>query len=172
MSTAAFAVALVGLLVAALSLGWQIASWALSGRRVRVVLQHGVQGRGGFAIGPVERNSAPRRVDTLRSQGWDGPEVLAIEVINVGRSTLTVRTYSVHAIGSGMSYTPIGDVIGKPLPFRLEPGESETWYSDMQDARALVSSLPALGKSATHVNMSVSLGTKEERKTRQSMRIC
>lgn len=171
MSTAAFVVAIVGLLVAALSLGWQVASWALSGRRVKVVLLHGVQGRGGFATGPVGRNSAPRRIDSMRSQGWDGPEVLAIEVINVGRVTVTIRSYSVIAIGSGMSYTPIGNAIGKALPFRLEPGESETWYSDVQDAHALVRSVREIGKSATHVNMSVGLGTKEDRKTRHSIRI-
>ena len=154
-----------------MSLGWQIASWTLSGRRAKVRLMHGVAGRGGFAMGAVDRDGAPKRVNTMRSHGWDGPEVLAIEVINVGRATLTVTGYSIHAVGTGMSYSPIGDRIGRELPFRLEPGEAETWYADMQDARALVHSLAALGKSATRVNMSVSLGTRQELKTPTSLRL-
>ena len=99
----------------------------------------------------------------MRLKGWDGPEVLAFEVLNVGRATLTATGYSIYAVGTGMSYSPIGDQIGRELPFRLEPGEAETWQADLQDARALVHSLAAaIGKSATRVNMSVGLETKQE----------
>lgn len=171
MSLAAFLLALVGLVVAMLSLGWQVASWALSGRRVKVNLLHGVQGRGGFATGKVKPGGAPLNLGTMRSQGWDGIEVIAAEVINVGRAPVIVTRYSVHAVGAGMSYTPLRDWIGPDLPFRLEPGASETWYSDIADARALVHSLGAIGKSATHVYMTVTLGTKEEKRTATTLRV-
>jgi hypothetical protein len=171
MSTAAFALAIVSLLVAALSLGWQVASWALSGRRVKVRLLHGVEGRGGFATGLVKRDGSPRRLDSLRAQGWNGREVLAIEVINVGRSPVTVTSYSVLAVGTGAAYKPVGDAIGPILPYRLEPGESETWYSDMNDARALIHALASINKRASKVLMTVTLGTQTERKTRRTLTV-
>lgn len=171
MDTAALAIAILGLLVAGLSFGWQIATWALSGRRVDVRLLHGVQGRGGFAVGEVGRDSRARDMSSMRAQGWNGAEVIGIEVINIGRAPVTIKSYSVHAVGGGMAYTPHGDIIGRGLPYRLEAGESETWYSDMQDARALLHALPAIGKSASRVRMSVSLGTKQERRTRRTLRV-
>jgi len=171
MDMVAIVIAVVGLFVAALSFGWQIATWALSGRRVKVRLMHGVEGRGGFAVAAVGRGGIPREMSSMRSQGWTGREVVALEVINVGRAIVTIKSYSVHAVGGGMSYTPHGDIVGPPLPFRLEPGESETWYSDMQDARALVRSLKVVGKSATRVRMAASLGTGKERRTRRSLRV-
>lgn len=172
MSTAALLIAIVSLLVAAMSLGWQIASLALRGRRAKVLLIQGVEGRGGVMTAPVNRNGAPSRVDTMRSQGWDGPEILAIEVVNIGRAKLTVTGYSIRAVGTGMSFSLVGDgVKGRVLPFRLEPGEAQTWYAEMQDVRALVRSAAAIGKSATRVNMSVRLGTGQERVTSHSMRV-
>jgi len=171
MDTAAIIIAIVGLFVSALSFGWQIATWALSGRRVKVRLIHGVEGRGGFAAGPVKRGGAPNDIRSMRSQGWSGREVLGIEVVNIGRANVTIKKYSVHPAGGGMSYTPHGDAIGPSLPFRLEPGESETWYSDMQDARALLKSLKVIGRSATRVRMGVNLGTGDERKTRRTLRV-
>lgn len=171
MNAAALAIAILGLFVAALSFGWQIATWALSGRRVDVRLLHGVEGRGGFAVGEVGRDRAPLNLNSMRAQGWNGPEVIGIEVINVGRAPVSIRSYSVQAVRGGMAYLPHGDARGPALPFRLEAGESATWYSDMDDARALVHSLSSIGKTATHVRMVANLGTKQERRTRRTLRV-
>lgn len=70
-----------------------------------------------------------------------------------------------------MSLRPVGDIVGPPLPFKLEPGESETWYSDARDARALLSSLAAIGRTSRSVRMAVSLGTGQERATRRKLRL-
>lgn len=171
MDIAALAIAIVGLVVAASSFGWQVATWALSGRRVRLNLLHGITGRGGYATGIVRRNGSVPGLDSMRPQGWNGPEVVAIEVINVGRAPVTIRSYAVHAAGTGMSFIPHGDRIGPDLPFRLEAGESETWYAEMSDARALVESVRAIGRDSSEVFMSVSLGTKHERRTKRALRL-
>lgn len=168
---AAILISVFSLAIAACSLGWQVAVWTLSGRRVRLRLLHGVAGRGGFAVGAVDRSETTLDLTSMRRQGWDGPEVIGVEVVNVGRAPVSVRGYSVQAIGGGMSLRPVGDIVGPALPFRLEPGESETWYSDARDARALLSSLAAIGRQSRSVRMAVSLGTGQERATRRKLRL-
>lgn len=90
MSTAALLVSCISLVVSGLALGWQIAMWLLNGGRIRTRLMHGVVGRGGVAVGPVKRDSRRLNLGSLRSQGWNGPEVLGIEVTNVGRARVQV----------------------------------------------------------------------------------
>lgn len=169
MDIAAFVIACLGFFVAALGLGWQIASWALDGRRVRVRLKHGAMGRGGAVAGSVPRSGEPRDIASVRAEGFTGREVIGIEVTNIGRLPVTVRKYSVHAQGTGFAFTPMGEAIGPTMPFRLEPGDSETWYAEMDSARALVESVKAIGRSARRVSMTAELGTGEERRTPTSL---
>ena len=171
MEIAAFVIGCLGFLIAALALGWQIASWALDGRRVKVTLKHGAMGRGGSVVGPVLRSGDPRDLSSVRAEGFLGMEVLGITVANVGRMPVTVRRYSVHAVGAGFAFTPMGEAIGPDLPYRLEPGDSETWYAEMQSARALLSSIRSIGRQASRVYMTVELGTGEERRTPTSLRV-
>lgn len=121
--------------VAALSLGWQIAVWSLDGRRVRLSLTHGAMGRGGAATGKVARDGRPADLDRVRAEGFTGREVIGVSVTNLGRAPVRVDRYSCELVHGGLSYTPIGDAIGPPLPFRLAPGETETWYALGEDAR-------------------------------------
>ena len=156
--------------IAALSLGWQIALWLLGGRRVKVSLLHGVAGRAGIAAGPVSANPAGR-IEAMRSQGFNGPELLGIEVVNVGRLPVTVTEYTVRLRGGAVSFTPKGDALGQALPFRLEPGEAESWYVDIAAARTLAQAHRSMGKPGSQAIMSVRLGTKQEKRTRQSLRV-
>ena len=64
----ALVIASISLLVAGLSLGWQIAQWLLSAGRPKAMLLHGVQGGGGVVTGPVQKTGAPRNVKNLRNQ--------------------------------------------------------------------------------------------------------
>jgi hypothetical protein len=157
--------ALIGTSLSILGIGWQIASWVLNGRRIKVKMLHGLAGRGGFATMKSETSlsSGVSKLAVMRKQGFKGPEVLGIEVINVGR--IPVTGYAVACDG-GFSYSPIGQVLGKPLPCRIEPGETETWYTEAADARTLVSSLPAIGRTASRIWMTAKLGTGQVKRTR------
>lgn len=158
----------VSLTLAALSLGWQVSLWLLGGRRIRVRLVHGVIGKGGVVSGPVKAG-AKADIASLRTQGFNGPEVLGVQVINIGRLPVTLTSYTVKVFGGGMSYSPLADSIGPSLPFRLEAGESETWYVDFKYVRALASSDQAVGKDVSRAYMTVDLATKHEKRTRQSV---
>ena len=170
-STAALIVSAVSLLIAGLSLGWQVAQWLLSAARARATLLYGAIGSGGVYVEQVGRKGQRYDLPALRSQGASGPEVLGVKVTNHGRASLVVENVSVKAKGGGMSLTPIGDRIGPELPHRIEPGANATWYTPMDGARALVSSSrEVLHHSITGVYMTAELGTGKTVKTHNALR--
>ncbi len=168
MDVAAFVVACLGFLIAALALGWQIASWVMDGRRVSLRLLHGIAGRSGFAVGPVARDGAPRDISSLVQEGFRGPEVVGIEVTNIGRLPVKVTGYGVQAVGTEWSFNPIGDAIGATLPHWLQPGDSETWYATGDDARRIMEA-PSK-RTPKGVRMYANLGTGETKPTRRVLR--
>lgn len=168
MDIAALVIACFGAIMAVLSLGWQIAAWMMEGRRVRVVLKHGSMGQNGVAVGMVRRSGKPNDLRNVIAEGFTGREVLGITVTNIGRAPVTVTKYWAVLIRGALSFSPIGGQIGSPLPFRLQPGESESWYVDMLDVNALVTTAAAVrkkGKFRRKVCMSVELGTGDIKKT-------
>jgi len=165
------AIAALSLLIACLSLGWQIASWLLDGRRVKLVLKHGAMGRGGAALGEIKRDGRPRDLSQVLGEGFTGTDVLAVTVINIGRAPVVVERYSVVLEGAGLSFTPMGDAIGASLPHELQPGRSETWYAEMGSVRALVSSAAAIDVHGHSISMTVELGTGHTKKTPTRLRI-
>ncbi|MQA79977.1 MAG: phosphoribosylamine--glycine ligase [Streptosporangiales bacterium] len=158
MGTAALVIAILSLVIAVFSLGWQVAAWLLETGRVRVKLQHGVVGWNGIVVGDVHRDGRPRDLAPLRSQGAEGPEILAIKVTNVGRSHVTVTRYGTRAPKSKNELVPVADVMGPSLPHRLEPGESETWWMNMDGVRALVHASKVLAPRERRVDMFVETG--------------
>jgi hypothetical protein len=171
-STSALIVSAVSLLVAGLSLGWQVAQWLLSAARAKAVLLHGVLGPGGAYVGPVLREGRAHDVQSLRTQGATGPEVVGVKVTNHGRAPLVVEGVAVKMHGSGMSLVPIADRIGPELPCRIEPGANATWYTPMDGAKALVSSTrEVLHHSITGVYMTAELGTGKTVKTRNALQM-
>lgn len=161
MDIAALAISVLSLIIAGLALGWQIAVWALNGPRIRTVLQHGVIGRGGAVVTTVGRDKKLRDMSSMREQGWNGPDVIAVLVTNTGRLRAKITRFGVHLKRSGMSVQyPAGNKWSPELPHWLEPGESATWYVDMQDARALVYATRQTGQTgAGGVFMTVETGT-------------
>ncbi|SCL17741.1 hypothetical protein GA0070616_1348 [Micromonospora nigra] len=123
-ATASLIVAICGLVLACLSLGWQAANYVLTGGRVKVRLRVGAMNAGGM-ITAHPRNLNPEWLADIARQGYPQP-IVAVEVANVGRLPVTVTRWKLtHA--RGPSFVPIGESIGKPLPCRLDVGESETW---------------------------------------------
>ena len=170
--TAVF-IASLSFVVSGLSLGWQIAIWLMNGARIRVNLKSGVIGRGTVVISDVDRNGRLREMTSMRSQGWDGPDVLAIEVTNVGRQRAKVVRYGLHQGKKlpSVSYTEPGD-FNPSLPEWIEPGESTTWYAELQDAVALVRATDASNRvSMGRVHMYVELGTGKKLITRNAARV-
>lgn len=167
MSQAALLVACFSLIVSGLALGWQVAMWLLNGGRVKAHLRHGVVGRGGVASGPVHRDGRRRDIASLRSQGWEGPEVLGVQVINTGRARVQVTAFGIRQGGQSMSINyPSSNAFSPALPAWIEPGSSETWYAAVDDGTALIA---AAGHSSNDLRMTITLGTGKSVVTRHRL---
>ena len=165
-------IACLSLGIAALSLGWQVAGYLLEGRRVRVTLLHGAHGPNGAAVGPVQRSGLPNNLRGLRADGFTEMEVVGITVTNIGRAPVTVERYTVHAKHGGVAFTPIGDHMGPAIPCRIPPGDSATWYADLQSAQALLAARNAVNAHRSNsVYMSVTLGTGDRKATKREIQL-
>lgn len=161
------------LLIAGLSLGWQVTQWLLSAGRPRAILFHGLwEGRAAI-VGPVPKSGGrPANVPSLRRQGYRGPEVVGVEVTNHGRAPVTVEKVALHTRGGEMSLVPIADRLGPDLPYRLEPGTNASWYVEADHAVRLVeSSREVLNESITGVYMVAQLATGKAVETRRTLRL-
>ncbi|MGO2746201.1 phosphoribosylamine--glycine ligase [Microbacterium sp.] len=173
MEVAALAIAILSLVLAGLALGWQVAAWALDGPRLRATLQHGVLGRGGVVVSTVGRNSKLRDMSSMREQGWNGPDVIAVLVTNQGRSRAKITRFGIQLQRGGMSVQyPEGNTWSPQLPYWLEPGESATWYAELQDARALMSATrQSVRSDAGGVFMTIETGTGKTLRTRRLLEL-
>lgn len=161
-------VAILGVVLAALSLGWQAATFALTGSRVRAELRHGAFGAGGSGF-----HNKPGKLDMamMASQGMS-LEVIGVEVWNSGRLATTVTGFGVRT-DKGMMYSPIGDRIGDPMPYRLEPGATAAWFMPMEPVRDAVATS---GHVLRHPNPAtvravIDLGTRRSIKAKGSMSV-
>lgn len=171
MEVAALTIAILSITIAMLALGWQIATWALDGPRLQAVLLQGVMGHGGPAVAAVGRDRKPRDFSSMRAQGWDGPEVLGVVVTNRGRLRAKVTRFGIHLKRGSLSVQyPESNPWSPNLPYWLEPGESETWYFDIRDARALVETTrQSLYSAAGGVYMTAETGTGKTLRTRRHL---
>jgi hypothetical protein len=168
MSVAAFTLALLGLILSVLSFGWQLASWALGGRRVSCRLVMGNLTASGVTTAPVKSDGRAPDVSHVNLLGTPGVEVLGIEISNHSRDA-RVAVESVRAKSDvGISYDPLRTAHGPALPFWLETGQTQSWYIDAQTARALVYTTRRIGKPSTWVTMLAFVGPNKvvEPKTR------
>jgi hypothetical protein len=147
-----------------LSLGWQAATFFLSGSRVRVSLLRGAIGRGNRVLMPAKGWGEQQRAMSA-AQGI-GEEVVAIEVRNRGRLAINVEVVNAWF---GPKKTPAGFSLpefpgNEPFPHRLEPGSSGSWAMPL--ARMLPA-LAAFGQSESELYMSAGLGNGKTVRTKE-----
>lgn len=167
---AALLVACLSLALAAASMTWQIATWHLDGRRVRVTLLHGLVSGRGVSSGPVGADGRPRDLSSLRSQGIRGTEVVGVGVTNIGRAPARIDRFSIARTDGELSYNVIGEAIGPSLPHRLEPGETASWFVDADAARRLAAmTAGTVRRQRDGVRAVIELGTGDEKRTRRAI---
>lgn len=148
-------VAILGVALATLSLGWQAASFFLSGSRVRAKLQQAFIGRAGAVTAPLD--AAPAAIKNTIAQGFTQP-ALAIVVTNRGRLPAEVAGWSI-SFENEFGYSNPTDPINPPLPYRLEGGTSKTWYARGDDLSRVVAGSKKPEQRGLVARGYVSLGT-------------
>lgn len=124
------ALSVVAIVLSALSLGWQAATYVLTGGRVHVELRVGAVDPSGTGMvhGPVS-SATPDWAEHQARQGYTRP-VVGVLVRNRGRLPVTVTEWTL--VGSHeLNFRPIGLSIGPELPYRLDLGASELWVTDL-----------------------------------------
>jgi len=169
--TSALIVSAVSLLVAGLSLGWQVAQWLLSAARAKATLMYGVMGADGGFVGQVARDGQPSDLQEIRQQGIDHPEVLGVRVSNHGRASLLIDGVVARTRGGTVTLTPIDGLVGPSLPYRIEPGANADRYVPIDEARTILAGSRALDEKPTGVFMAARLGTGRVIKTSQTLRM-
>jgi hypothetical protein len=114
-------VAITGLGLALLSLGWQAAIFVLSGSRVRVSITRGMVGGGNLLTidHPDAWNAA--QLKQYAAQGLT-TQVVAVKARNAGRMPVSVEHVTLE-LENGMAFIPPTGVGGNPpVPHRLEAG--------------------------------------------------
>jgi hypothetical protein len=160
-------VAIVGVCLAVLSLGWQAAVFFLSGSRVRLEPRRAMIRRSGpmgtmISTAPLARTD--EQMDFLRRQGFT-EEALAVVVRNRGRLAVSVDGVSLKS-SDGWGYEMINDPENKPLPYRLEAGSKQSWHIPLEMAQDMADKN---GKSF-RVWMVVDLGDGRSLRTKRRYR--
>jgi hypothetical protein len=148
MDVATFVLAVVGTVLAVAGLVWQAATWVLEGGRAKVSLKVGSATKSGAMI-----LSSPERVGKgttipLGDEQYDIP-VVAIEVINSGRSPITVQQISLRHVASGTVVEKEWWPIGPKWPHQIEVGQRKTWAIHLVEATALRAASAVLDKSGS-----------------------
>lgn len=167
----ALIISALSLVLAALSIGWQIAQYLLSAGRPKATLLHGLVSESEAYSGPVRPDGRGFDIDGLRSQGLTGFEAVGIQVTNHGRAPVIIESVKLHPRGGAMSLIPVRERVGPDLPYKLEAGANASWFLDYDHAARLAhSSREVLKERVSGVYMSAELGTGKSVKTRRTLR--
>jgi hypothetical protein len=140
MEMTALVIAVVAVALSALSLGWQAATFFLSGPRVRSVYT-----ADGLAA--------------LERMGYT-QHVLVIEAVNVGRLPASVNNWSLR-FGNGVIYQNPRDPHNYPLPYRLESHTSAAWTAPVEDLVTLRETFVDESDEAATVRSEVDLQSRQ-----------
>jgi hypothetical protein len=143
-------IALIGLAAALLSLGWQVASWLLSGPRVRVGISHAIM---------------------TMTDGSVGPRCIAVEARNVGRAEASLVSWAISFPDGGTivpAMSPGTPWWGPSLPHPLGGGHSATWLVDFD---SFVKARAQAGFGEVDIRAVVSLGSGKKIVSRSTIKV-
>jgi hypothetical protein len=133
---ASFVLAVLGLVLAVVSLVWQFATFRLSGGNATALLKAGVLTNGMSILNAADKMTPDQLETTLQQHG--GLPVIGVEVRSTGRMPVTVRSWGLRA-PSGVVVNPISDQVGPSLKHTIDPYDSATWLTPFSNALAVAS---------------------------------
>lgn len=167
MTTAAFVLALIGVVLSAASIGWQIAIHFLSAPRFRVTVKAGLASGAGTITWDPGRRPQDGALQRHIRDGYTRP-VVYVQVSNVGRSPGSVSAIKFDQ-GDAV-YRPLGDVqAGPQLPSRVEPHDSQEWLVAAQGLLAAMESAHDVFGSSTRVITVIETGTGRSVRSRVAL---
>jgi hypothetical protein len=145
---AALIIAGIAAAMAVAALVWNIAEYRLTGPRIKAHLLFGAAGWGGLVS---KRGSPPSNAQAISSQGFT-ETLVGIELVNQGRVSTQVHHFG-YRLSNGFSIMDVGHAVNKPLPFILEPHQSEMFWVSAGEVATLVSVTAQSARAATTAHM-------------------
>lgn len=152
-------IAVAGLVLAVAALVWQTWSFRVSGSRVSVTIREGLIDAPGTQAVTAPDGATPSHLQSMRRQGFTN-QVLAVEVMNSGRSPTNVKSVSVrYENGAAFTLTRVQP----SMPFRLDAESDQTRYYDRGQITAYAQAMVQVLKSAPlHVQGQASVGGRKK----------
>ncbi len=127
MTVAAFVLGIIGALTGALSLGWSVAQFMLTGARPKLTPVVCILADGKLYAMPATENVRQEIQDSVAHLG--GKIVVGVEVVNAGRSPFHVVGWAWRTDPSGISAMD-KDSQGPRPPCDIAPGASQTFITE------------------------------------------
>ncbi|BBZ22913.1 hypothetical protein MHIB_13310 [Mycolicibacter hiberniae] len=146
MTVAALVLGIIGTVLAAASLGWNVAQYLLSGARPKLRPIVGTD-YGGSTV-PFEATTDVRpNLGQLETQLDSDPRdrVLGVTVVNKGRADLVITRWSFRSEPSGAEFQPPADPGCPHLPCTVPPGGETTLFTKLDRVRFLVAAGEVVG---------------------------
>lgn len=161
MTVAALVLGIFGTVLAALSLGWNIAQYLLTGARPKLTPVVGIATPSGLAINDGTRDVAGPLLATAATLP-PGPFVIGVTIVNDGRAPFHVTNWAVRADPSTVSFVPLGEQIGGPaVPCDIAPGAEATFVTELANGRALASAGEAADGKPQRITITVTSGSRK-----------
>jgi hypothetical protein len=160
-TVAAFVLGIIGTVLAAGSLAWQVWSFILQGARPKLTPIVGLLTAGGLVS-----NDATRDVrDSLKSaasQVPPGPLVIGMKVVNDGRAPFHVTGWAVRADPSAVSFVVLDNQIGGPtVPCDIPPSGEAIFVTELTHASGLAAGGEAVDGKPQQITLTVSSGSRK-----------
>jgi hypothetical protein len=151
-------IAVLAFALAVATLWWQVASYKLSGGRIKAENIRGLADIHGAQMMTIEPGSLPpESIRQLKADGYS-LDVAGVTVRNIGRMPVSITRVQAVIRPTGVIYDPMNSALGKQLPHRLEAGESEHWAFNTAVLRQAASAQREDGTRGTSYVINVHLG--------------
>jgi hypothetical protein len=157
-TVAAFVLSIVGTVLAAGSLGWQVLSFLLQGARPKLTPIVGMLAGDGVVVNDATRDVREEMGAVAKHLG-QGPPIIGVKVVNAGRAPFHVAGWALRADPNGAKFAVFDDAVGSTeVPCDISAGAEETFFMHLDSARALASGCEGIDGKPQQIVVTVSSG--------------
>jgi hypothetical protein len=158
MTIAAFVLGVIGALLAAASLTWNVVAFLFQGARPKLTPLIGMRYAGGLVHNDATHD-VRESLASAAAQLSPGPLVIAVKVVNAGRAPFHVAEWAVRCDPSKTSLKQFDSPLGSPaVPCDIAPGASEIFFTELNAAYALAAAGKAAEGKPQRIVLTVSSG--------------
>ncbi len=156
-SVAALVLGIVGIVLAACSLTWNVASFLISGPRPKITPIVGVLADGSLNAGPATND--PTAAVASAAERAPGQYVIGVEVTNRGRAPFHVTCWSLMAEPAEVAAVVVAaQPTDSTPPCDIAPGATETFVTELQEARALAAAVQTVDSRPQRIRAAITSG--------------